>query len=177
MAAVLTVCGFIKFQMPGFMVMTTAQVFAVLLIGLLLTPREAVISVSIYVLIGLIGIPVFSKGGGIGTLATYEGGYIVGFIFCVFAESGTLALLSKYTKLHFLIKRSVAAIIGIAALYLIALPYISILVKINGVTLSGSIISIFCLAYLPLDLIKAAIAVAITEGLSNALNKAGLMKS
>ncbi|MDR2505999.1 MAG: biotin transporter BioY [Oscillospiraceae bacterium] len=175
MAAVLIICGFVKFQMPGLMVMTTLQVFAVLLIGLLLSPREAVAAVSIYVLIGLIGIPIFTRGGGIGTLATYEGGYIVGFIVCAFTESAALALLAK-AKLHFLLKRSVAVLVGIIALYAIALPYITVIVRMNGVTLSGSIISIFCLSYLQLDLIKAAAAVAVSQGLSNALTKAGLLK-
>lgn len=54
----------------------------VFLAGLLLGPKLGTLSMVIYVVMGAIGIPVFSNyTGGIFVLATFRGGFIIGFIF------------------------------------------------------------------------------------------------
>lgn len=55
---------------------------AVLLAGGLLGARDGTISQLIYLLIGAVGVPVFSGfSGGLGKLASPTGGYIIGYIF------------------------------------------------------------------------------------------------
>ena len=57
----------------------TLQWLVVLLAGLLLDRRTAVLSVSSYILIGLCGVPVFATGGGIGYLLKPTFGFLLGF--------------------------------------------------------------------------------------------------
>ena len=87
----LTVCGlftaltavgaFIKIVIPvGADTMNfTLQWFFVLLAGLLLGSRRAFLSVSTYLLIGLMGIPVFARGGGPSYLIRPTFGFLLGF--------------------------------------------------------------------------------------------------
>jgi biotin transport system substrate-specific component len=68
-------------SLPFVPVPLTLQTLFVLLAGTVMK-RAAVIPVSIYVLLGTIGLPVFHNGiTGIGALLGPTGGYFIGFIF------------------------------------------------------------------------------------------------
>lgn len=59
----------------------TGQTFGVLLVGGALGFRRGLASIALYVLIGLIGLPLFAEGkSGVQVLQGATGGYIVGFI-------------------------------------------------------------------------------------------------
>jgi len=58
----------------------TGQTFAVLLSGALLGAKRGALSQVIYLLMGLLGVPWFSRGGGIVYLMSPTFGYIVGFV-------------------------------------------------------------------------------------------------
>ena len=61
------------------------QNFFVILAGLLLGPVRGLVSVTVYLLIGAVGLPVFAGGtGGIGHFFGPTGGYLVGFLPAVF---------------------------------------------------------------------------------------------
>jgi biotin transport system substrate-specific component len=67
-------------SIPFFPVPITLQTMFVLLAGAVMK-RYAVIPVSLYVLFGAIGLPVFHNGiAGIGVLLGPTGGYLIGFI-------------------------------------------------------------------------------------------------
>lgn len=71
----------IQFPMPPLGVPQTLQTLVVILAALHLGPRWGVLSMLIYVLVGAIGAPVFSKGGaGLAVILGQSGGYILGFI-------------------------------------------------------------------------------------------------
>ncbi len=77
-AAIITICSWISIPLT---VPFTLQTFAVFLTVLLLGGRRGTIAVLIYILLGIVGIPVFSGfKGGIAVLLGPTGGYIVGFI-------------------------------------------------------------------------------------------------
>jgi len=60
----------------------TLQTMFVFLAGLLLGPKLGALSMVIYVVMGAIGIPVFSNfNGGIAVLLSLRGGFIIGFVF------------------------------------------------------------------------------------------------
>ena len=61
----------------------TLQWLFVLLAGLLLDEKTARMSVGCYLLIGLIGMPVFAAGGGIGYLFKPTFGFLAGFFVAV----------------------------------------------------------------------------------------------
>lgn len=78
-AAVMAVCSWISIPAA---VPFTMQTFGVFLTAGLLGGRRGTISVIVYLLLGAVGIPVFSGfSGGIGHLFGATGGYIIGFLF------------------------------------------------------------------------------------------------
>ena len=81
--ALMAVGAFIKITLPLgiFEVTISLQVFFALLAGFLLGARNGFVSVLTYLIIGLIGIPVFAHGGGLGYLLRPTFGFLIGFAF------------------------------------------------------------------------------------------------
>jgi len=135
----------------------TPQVFFVILTGLLLPPAYAISAQAIYVLIGLIGIPVFTEGGGLAYALKPTFGFLLGFILAAWV----IALILKNTRL----KESFwgvmfVSVIGIIVIYLIGVPYGYIIFnRVMGLGWSlKQVIITFCAIYLPLDILKAVLA-------------------
>lgn len=80
-AALIAAGAFIKITLPTEPIPMhfTLQWFFVLLAGLLLNKRLAGASVGVYLLIGLVGVPVFASGGGPSYLLRPTFGYLLGF--------------------------------------------------------------------------------------------------
>ena len=71
----------LAFYLPFSPIPITGQTFAVLFIGAVLGSRRGGLSLALYVLEGLIGLPVFAGGtGGMAILFGPTAGYLVGFI-------------------------------------------------------------------------------------------------
>lgn len=91
MAAVICVAAPFSVPLPGLVPISLAT-FAVYLAGALLGGKRAAVAVVIYILLGAIGLPVFSGfAGGFAKLIGVTGGYIIGYIPCalltgIFAE-------------------------------------------------------------------------------------------
>lgn len=103
----------------------TLQTLFVFLAGFYLSPRNAGISMFIYILLGIIGVPVFSGyTGGLGVLLGPSGGFLLGFII--------LAILVAYLNQKLMIssiiiKNVVIIFIGTFVLYMLGASYISLL--------------------------------------------------
>ena len=54
--------------------------FFVLLAGVLLGPKWGAASVGLYLLLGVVGLPVFAGGGGIAYLTGPTGGFLIGYL-------------------------------------------------------------------------------------------------
>lgn len=76
-AALIAIGAFIKIPVP--VVPFTLQFLFTTLAGLLLGPRLGAMSVLLYIVVGLIGIPVFAEGGGLGYVFKPSFGYLLGF--------------------------------------------------------------------------------------------------
>ena len=86
--ALLCVASYLVIPLPFSPVVIGLQTIVVNIIGLIMKPREAAITVAVYLLMGLIGLPVFSAGSaGIGKLLGPTGGFYFGFLFAVIAIS------------------------------------------------------------------------------------------
>ena len=73
--------AYIAFPIPITLVNVTAQTFVLNLVALLLTKEQAGVTVALWILLGAIGVPVYSGGrGGFSELAGPTGGFIVGFL-------------------------------------------------------------------------------------------------
>ncbi len=98
-AALVAICSWISIP---FVVPFTLQTFAVFLSCLLQGGRKSAMSLTIYLLLGAIGVPVFSGfRSGIATLIGPTGGYIVGFpLLCLTYAAFTCFLPHKpYTQI------------------------------------------------------------------------------
>ncbi len=80
-AALIAGGAFVKVTLPTepFPMHFTLQWFFVLLAGLLLNRRLAGAAVGVYLLVGLLGVPVFASGGGPAYLLRPTFGYLIGF--------------------------------------------------------------------------------------------------
>ena len=83
MAAALCVLG--PLSVPIGAVPISLANFVICLTAWLLGPKFGTLSVAVYLLIGLVGVPVFSGyGAGIAKLAGPTGGYLVGYLLLAF---------------------------------------------------------------------------------------------
>lgn len=156
----------LKFSIPGTDVMVTTQVFFVLLCGFLLPPKYCFLCLGAYLLLGLIGLPVFSATVGPAVLSSPTFGYLLSFPFVAAAVSG----LQKKWKAH-RFGPLAASLCGVVIMYAIALPYIAVLKAAylqTPIPLSV-LLSAYCLAFLPLDLVKAVLAALLGARLQKAL--------
>ncbi|AAM07683.1 TPA: biotin transporter BioY [Methanosarcina acetivorans] len=84
-AALTAVGAYIQIPIPFSPVPVTLQVFFVLLAGSLLKSKWGSLSMIVYTLLGVAGLPVFAGGSsGIGVLLGPTGGYIFGFILAAY---------------------------------------------------------------------------------------------
>jgi biotin transport system substrate-specific component len=84
--AALTAAGaYIQVPIPFSPVPVTLQVFFVLLAGSMLKSKWGGLSMIVYTLLGIAGLPVFAGGSsGMGVLLGPTGGYIIGFILAAY---------------------------------------------------------------------------------------------
>lgn len=93
--ALISVGAYIKVPIP--VCPFTLQFFFTTLAGIVLGGRKGAISVAVYILLGLIGVPVFTSGGGLGYVFVPTFGYLLGFCAGTFvtgkiSNSGELTL-------------------------------------------------------------------------------------
>jgi biotin transport system substrate-specific component len=80
-AALMAVGAFIKIMIPlGIWQVTfSLQFFFALLAGMVLGSKNGFISVMVYLIVGLCGVPIFAHGGGLGYLLKPTFGFLIGF--------------------------------------------------------------------------------------------------
>ena len=111
----------IRFFIPDNPVPVTMQTFGILLVGGLYGPRLTLLSIFSYMIIGIIGVPVFqSHNGGIDYFFGVTGGYLIGFIcasviISILSSSGLKKGLSIW-----------AMIIGNLMIYITAIVWLSV---------------------------------------------------
>lgn len=132
----------------------TLQTFAVFLACLVLGGRKAAISTVVYLLLGAVGVPVFSGfRGGIGVLAGVTGGYLVGFpVLCL-----VYALLTRILKKTRAAK-AVALVAGLLVLYLFGTVWY-VLIYTGAQTVGFTAAAMKCVVpFILPDLVKMALA-------------------
>ena len=80
-AALLALCAWLSFPLAD--VAVTLQTFGIFLCLGVLGGKRGTVAIFVYLLLGAVGLPVFSGfRGGIGALMGVTGGYLTGFLFC-----------------------------------------------------------------------------------------------
>ena len=111
-AALIAVGAFIRIPIPY--VPFTLQLFFTTLAGLLLGPKLGAASSLVYMITGLIGIPIFTEGGGPGYIFKPSFGYIIGFAAGAFV-TGLIAQRKRKPSFRRLLAAGFA---GLALVYL-----------------------------------------------------------
>jgi len=95
------------------------QTFFVLLSGVILGSKKAMLSQIVYVLLGLVGLPIFAGfTGGLQTVFKPSFGFIISFIVASYVV-GKIAEKNQNSVKHM----SIAVIVGSIVMYIIGLPY------------------------------------------------------
>lgn len=147
--------------------------FMVLLSGAILGPRSGAISVAIYVLIGLVGAPVFSAPpfGGLAYILQPTFGFLPGFILAAYLVGKILGGRGIPSLPRYLI----ASVAGALALYVIGIPYLYGILHVylgKPVTFWYAV-QIGFLPFIGLDLLKALAAGIIARGVAGRLANQG----
>ncbi len=135
--ALIVVGGFLRFPLGA--VPITLQTLFVLLAGNLGGKKVGVCAVSIYLILGLIGIPVFAFGGGIFYVFKPTFGYLIGFIFSVIIAGIKCQKLWTRTLLN-VIAIVVTHVVGVAYLYSISNFYLSTPISLSEAIITGSLL-------------------------------------
>jgi len=149
-AALTGIGGFIRIPIPY--VPLTLQTLMVMFSGLMLGGRLGALSQLVYILVGLMGIPIFAHGGGPGYVLQPTFGYLVGFV-CGAYIIGTITERGDPLQRSLLF---VALVAGTLAIYVpgITVLYLNLnFIQQKAVSFS-TVIKIGCLVVLPGDIIK-----------------------
>lgn len=148
--ALIAIGAFIKIPLPTCPL--TLQWFFVMCAGILLGSRKGAISTLLYVLLGLIGLPIFTGGGGFWYVFQPTFGYFIGFIVCSFLI-GIMA--EKKMNLY------AVCLIATVLLYIIGSAYAYVILNFyqdgEGMPI-GKLLFSFMVLPLPGDIIKVVLA-------------------
>ncbi len=141
----------------------------VMLAGLLLGGRLAALSMTIYLLLGLVGIPVFNKPpyGGFTYVFQPTFGFLIGFIAAGYVIGKLIALKTKPSLLWLV----GSGIVGSLVIYMIGLPYMYMILKFYiGKNVSAAwVIEQGMLPFIAFDIGKAVVAALIARPLNERL--------
>lgn len=157
-----------QFAIPIGPVAISLQSLVILLIGLTLPKKQATLTAILYLIAGLIGLPVFAQAtGGPQAIFLPSFGFVLSFIPAVWL----MAIIRK-KKFHQSIPADlIAVLIGNLVIYLIGILYmIFILVfYLNTPITFWKVISIGLLPFIPGDIIKSVVALSMARQLNKHL--------
>ena len=163
-AALITVLSWIN--IPA-VVPFTLQTFAVFCVLGLIGGKRGTLAVVVYILMGVIGLPVFTGFiGGIGIVLGTTGGYIIGFIFI-----GLIYWLMENTTKNTLPCKVAALLIGLLVCYAFGTAWFMIVyTRQTGPVGIAAALSWCVIPFIIPDIIKLALAVFISKRLRKVLN-------
>lgn len=132
--ALIIVGGLLSVYIPFTQVKLSFQTVFVIMAGLCLGGRDGALAVLVYIAMGLIGLPVFTQGGGIGYVLMPSFGYLLGFPLGALV-SGYLCSRSKKPTRG---RAFAASLVGMIPIYVIGISYqIMILYYYTGSAVSS----------------------------------------
>lgn len=161
----IAVCSWISIPLT---VPVTLQTFGVFIAVGLLGGKRGTLAVLVYILMGAIGIPVFSGfTGGIGILAGTTGGYIVGFLFSALLMWGMEKLFGKDTKVL-----AGSMILGLAVCYAVGtLWFMAVYAASSGSVGIFTVLGWCVFPFIIPDIAKIALALILTKRLSGVIRR------
>ena len=140
----------------------TLQFLCTAMAGCLLGPACGAASQAVYVALGLLGLPIFTQGGGLSYLLQPTCGFLLGLI----PSALVIGLITRKSRRPLRIILACAA--GLATLYAVGLPYMGLILNVylgKGWSL-GRLLRDGMLLFLPGDALKIAVAAILFPKLS-----------
>ena len=174
-AALVAVGAFIRITLPTqpYPFTFSLQWLFVLLAGMLLGARQGAMSVGAYLLVGLVGVPVFVHGGGPQYIFRAGFGFLLGFLAAAFVIGLLVERLPSSAK-GFL-RLMIAAVAGLAVYYFIGIAYYYFMYSCVLETPAEwglGIAIVGCMTTFLPDLALCAIAALLSSRLKPALDRA-----
>ena len=120
--ALIALCARVSIAIPGNPVPLTGQTFGVLLSAGALGFRRGLAATVLYVLLGVVGLPIFAESKhGMTILLGATGGYLVGFVLA----SAIVGRLAELGWDRTILGGLGAMLIGSVAIYLVAVPWLA----------------------------------------------------
>ena len=136
-------------KIPFFPVPLTFQTVVAVLSGLIMGAWYGAAAIGTYLFMGLLGLPVFTNGGGFMYVVNLTFGYLVGFVLAAMV-AGLVAGAGRLT----LARAIVAALCGFLVNYLVGIPYFACIWHFyNHNAELGVALVTYNLLYMPKDLV------------------------
>jgi biotin transport system substrate-specific component len=165
-AALISIGAYIAIPLPGTPVPIVLQNMFIMLAAITLGPWWSLLSVVIYLLFGLVGMPVFSGGsGGIDKLLGPTGGYLVGYL----PATIIIGFISQRGKRK-LFATIAACIVGMIIVYFVGIFRLKTLLDIQWNRALASGLYPFILG----DCIKIGLAAALSPRIIQGIDALGL---
>ncbi|MFM6978102.1 MAG: biotin transporter BioY [Micrococcales bacterium] len=151
-----------QISIPAYPVPFTLQTLVVLLVGATLGSRRGVLSLGLYALAGLAGIPVFAPKAdgshvvGIDAFVGPTAGFIFGFVIAAFL----VGLLAERKWSSNVLKTFVAFVVGSSIIYLIGVPVLASAAFKGDLNAAIS----YMVPFMVWDVVKAVIAAGLLPG-------------
>lgn len=147
--------SFIRIPMPNLMPITL-QTFFVLLTGLVLPIKASALATVTYMALGLIGLPVFSGGGGLGYVLMHNFGFIIGFVLASVIMSAVAEKIKKRAFWQYL----TISLLGVSIIYIIGILYFAFITNVYNKDNNSAIwfIQTVFIPFLPKELICITIS-------------------
>lgn len=167
--AALTAVGTLLLKVPVGAMSITLQFFFTALAGVVLGPKWGPVSQAVYVFIGLVGLPVFTKGGGLWYVAEPSFGFLLGLIPAAWA----VGMLCGKDRRPGPVRTVAACAAGLGVLYLVGLPYMYAILNLylGKATPVGTVVRTGMLVYLPFDAVKILLTVLLSRPLLRAVRR------
>ncbi len=153
--ALICVGSFIRIPMPNMMPMTL-QTFFVLLTALVLPLKASTLAIVTYMTLGLVGLPIFSGGGGIGYVLMPNFGFIIGFVIATVIMS----IVAEKLKNRKLWQYILICLFGVAVIYVIGVLYFAFITNVYNKSDFSAIwfVQTIFLPFLPKEIICISLA-------------------
>ena len=164
--ALIIVGGLISVPIPFTQVEVSLQTLFVITAGLLLGGRDGALAVIVYLAMGLLGLPVFTQGGGLAYVFKPSFGYLIGFPIGALVSGAMCGRLKNVTRG----KAFLCALAGMIPIYVFGVTYqVLILYYYTGITLAAAIGGVPAVGVL---FIKDAVMCGLTASLYPSLKRA-----
>lgn len=165
--ALIAVGAFIRIPTP--FIPITFQVFFVLLGALLLGPKLGAYSAMLYMVLGLVGVPIFTEGGGFGYIFRPTFGYIIGFCVGAYVVGKIIQRYKNPTMKQWML----ANIVGILVIYFFGVVYFYVISNyVINIPIGLGPLFIYCFVMvIPGDIITAVLASIIAKRLRPVIRK------